>query len=358
METPDTNKSSSSKTIFQLAWNSILRVIRQLRQKYLVFLFFVALSSLAWFFRALSDTYVADLKYPVKYTNLPPNRILSKAPPDKLILRVRSDGYTILSNMLKYKRPLRYNVNAFSLYSLSFDSTSVYTLTQSAKDLLSAELNEKSKNIQILDINPDTLFFNFSRVKKKLVPLAIRIKPAENLFQRQYMFNGKPYAIPDSIEVTGPSSLVDTLSKVFTRIIVLNNLSDTVIKNISLEKVKRLEFREKKVKVVIPVDEFTESELMVSIQHINVPDTLILKTFPKSIKIKYLVTLSNYDKVKSELFSAYVDFNSIDLEVDSKMKIELDSIPPYIHNVKLSQRNVEFLIEKKGAESRNYRRNR
>jgi hypothetical protein len=70
------------------------------------------------------------------------------------------------------------------------------------------------------------------------------------------------------------------------------------------------------------------------------------------------VTLSNYDKVKSELFSAYVDFNSIDLEVDSKMKIELDSIPPYIHNVKLSQRNVEFLIEKKGAESRNHRRNR
>jgi hypothetical protein len=357
LETPDTDKSSSSKTIVQLARTRILGIIRQLRKKYLVFLFFVALSSLAWFFRALSDTYVADLKYPVKYTNLPPNRILSKAPPDKLILRVSSDGYTILSNMLKYKRPLRYNVNAFSLYSLSLDSTSVYTLTHNAKDLLSAELNEKSKNIQILDINPDTLFFNFSRVKKKLVPIAIRIKPTENLFQRQYMFNGNPYAIPDTIEVTGPSSLIDTLSKVYTRIIVLNNLSDTVIKNINLEKIKRLEFREKKVQVVIPVDEFTESELAVSIHYKNVPDTLILKTFPSSIKVKYLVTLSNYDKVKNELFSAYVDFSTIDMETDSKMKIELDSLPPFIYNVKLSQRNVEFLIEKKSAESRNNGRN-
>lgn len=358
METPEQNKSSSSKTIVQLIWNKLLGISRQLRQKYLVFLFFVALSSLAWFIRALSDNYVADLKYPVKYTNLPPNRILSKAPPDKLILRVSSDGYTILSNIIKPKRPLRYNVNAFSLYSLSFDSTSVYTLTNSAKDRLTVELNKKSKNIQILDIDPDTLFFNFSRVKKKSVPLAIRIKPAENLFQRQYMFNGNPFAIPDSIEVTGPSSLVDTLSKVYTRVLVINNLSDTVTKNVNLEKINRLDFREKKVKVVIPVDEFTESDVVVPIKHLNVPDTLILKTFPKSITIKYLVTLSNYDKVNGQLFSAYVDFNSIDMEVDSKMKIVIDSLPSFIHNVKLSQRNVEFLIEKKSVKNRSDRRNR
>ncbi len=346
METPETHKSSSGKTTSPLAWDKFLLLFRQLRQKYLVFLFFLAISFVAWFFRSLSDTYIADIKYPVKYTNLPPNRILSQAPPDRLTLRVRSDGYTILSNMLKYKKPLRYNVNAFSLYSLSFDSTSVYTLTYNANDLLTAELNEKSKNIQILDINPDTLFFNFSRVKKKKVPLVIRIKPTDNLFQRQFIFNGNPYAVPDTIEVTGPSSIVDTLSKVFTRTLVLSNLSDTIVKNVNLEKVNRLEFQTKKVMVVVPVDEFTESEVRIPIHQYNVPDTLTLKTFPNTITVKYLVTLSNFDKVRSELFSASVDFNSINLEVDSKMKIALDSLPPYIHNVKLSQRFVEFLIEK------------
>jgi hypothetical protein len=55
---------------------------------------------------------------------------------------------------------------------------------------------------------------------------------------------------------------------------------------------------------------------------------------------------------------AYINFNSIDLQADNNMKIELDSLPPYIHNVKLSHRNVEFLIEKKSAENRNNRRNR
>lgn len=346
METPETHKSISEKTTSQLAWDKFLGLFRQLRQKYLVFLFFLALSFLAWFFRSLSDTYVADLKYPVKYTNLPPNRILSQAPPDRLTLKVRSDGYTILSNMLKYKKPLRYNVNAFSLYSLSVDSTSVYTLTHNANDLLTAELNEKSKNIQILDINPDTLFFNFSRVKKKKVPVAISIKPTDNLFQRQYMYNGSPYAVPDTIEITGPSSIVDTLSKIYTRTLVLSNLSDTVMKHVNLEKINRLEIHAKKVMVIVPVDEFTESEVRVPIHQLNVPDTLTLKTFPNIITVKYLVTLSNFDKVNDDLFSANVDFNSINLDVDSKMRIVLDSLPSFIHNVKLSQRNVEFLIEK------------
>lgn len=358
METPETNSDSSSRTSLQLFRDRFLGFFHQYWNRILVFLFFVVISSVAWFFRALSDNYIADIKYPVNYTNLPPNRILSKAPPDKLTLRVRSDGYTILSSMLKYKRPLRYNVNAFSLYSLSIDSTSVYTLTENALDPLSDELNKKNKNIQILDIYPDTLFFNFSRVKKKKLPLAIRIKPASNLFQRQYMFNGNPYAIPDTVEVTGPSSVIDTLSMIYTRPLVLSNLSDTVTKMVSLEKINRVEITTKKVKVIVPVDEFTESEVVVKIDHLNVPDSLTLKTFPQSIEVKYLVTLSNFDKVQDELFGAYVDFNSVDLQLDSKMKIELDSLPPYVHNVKLSQRNVEYLIEKKRVESRDNRRNR
>jgi len=346
LETPETNRSMSPKIWVLSLWQRFLGLFRQFRQRHLVFLFFVVLSFLAWFFRSLSDIYIADLKYPVKYTNLPPNRILSKAPPDKLSLKVRSDGYTILSNMLKYKKPLRYNVNAFSLYSLSFDSTSVYVLTSNAKDLLSAELNEKSKNIEILDINPDTLFFNFSRVKKKKIPVAILIKPDENLFQRQYMFNGDPFAIPDSVEVTGPSSIVDTLSLVYTRPMVLGNLSDTVKKSTNLEKINRLEYDIKKVSVIIPVDEFTESQVEVPIHFINVPDTVNLKIFPNTVNIKYLVTLSNFERVHKDDFSAYVDFASIDLNVDSKMRILLDTLPTFIHNEKLSQRYVEFLIEK------------
>ncbi|MBA7517651.1 hypothetical protein ES705_09705 [subsurface metagenome] len=331
---------------------------RLIQQKYLIFLFFLALSILAWFIRALSDTYDADIKYPVKYTNLPPDKVLLQAPTEKLLLRVRSDGYTILSTKLISKPPIDYDVNAFLLFSLSIDSTSVYTLTKYNRERLSLELNKKNKKFEILDISPDTLFFNFSRVKRKKICVKAQLKDMNTMFAQQHMLNGSVYTIPDSIEVTGPSSIVDTLSYMTTKLLHLVNLSDTTEKKVQIQKLSRLTYSLSKVKVVIPVDEFTESEFTIPVTQKNVPDSIILKTFPKTIKVKYLITLSNFDKVSSEMFEPYVDYDEIDIDMNSKIKIKLDSLPPYVHNVNITPRSAEFLIERKNAESWNNGRNR
>jgi hypothetical protein len=110
--------------------------------------------------------------------------------------------------------------------------------------------------------------------------------------------------------------------------------------------------------VVVPVDEFTESVFSVPLVLKNVPDSLVLKTFPKTVKVKYITTLSNYDRITSEMFQPYVDYNDIDIEMNSKITIQLDSIPSFIHNVQLTPRSVEFLIEKRDNEDWNNRRNR
>lgn len=356
-----TENNAFIENLIRRITNTLRKLFSQIRQKYLAFLFFILLSTIAWFLRALSDEYIANIEYPVKYINLPPNRILSQPPPDKLTLQVQSDGYTILSSRFKYKRPLSYNVNAFALYSLSEDSTSVYTLTWYAKDRLSTELNLSNKNIQILDIKPDTLIFNFTRVKKKKVPVTVRLRKTNDLFEKQYMLNGNPFSVPDSVEVTGPSYIIDTLKSVYTEYVQLKNLSDTAVKKAQLEKINKLSCPVKKVKVIVPVDEFTESDFLIPIAPINVPDSLTIKTFPKNVRVKYNVTLSHFDSVSIDQFHAYVDFGLVDENMSSeatKLRIHLDSIPPYVHNLNLSPHYVEFLIEKKNVKTGNNRRNR
>ncbi len=342
-------------------FEKLRKILRQIRQKHLAFLFFIALSSIAWFLRALSDEYIATIEYPVRYINLPPNRILSQPPPDKLTLQVQADGYTILSSRIKYKRPLSYNVNAFALYSLSKDSTSVYTLTWYAKDRLSTELNLSNKNIQILDIDPDTLIFNFTRVKKKKVPVIVQLNETPDLFEKQYMLNGNSYSEPDSVEVTGPSYIIDTLKNIYTQSVTFRNLSDTSMKKVPLEKINKITCPVKKVKVIVPVDEFTESDFTIPIVPVNVPDSLTIKTFPKEVRIKYIVTLSHFNKVDRNKFHAYVDLKSVNPGITSeaaKLHIELDSIPPSVHNLSISPHYVEFLIEKKNVETGSNRGNR
>lgn len=323
-----------------------LQSFRQIRQKHLAFLFFVALAAVMWLLRALSDEYIAEIDYPVKYINLPPNRILSQPPLEKLSLQVQSDGYTILKSRFMPKRPLPYNVNTFALYSLTEDSTSVYTLTRYQRDRLSTELNRINKNIRILDIDPDTLIFNFSRVRRRRVPVVPRLEKTPDLFARQHMLNGKPYTIPDSIEVTGPSYIVDTLQAIYTEPLKLRNLSDTVERKVLLKKVNRTTFPIKKIHTVIPVDEFTESEYSIPIITENVPDSLTLKTFPRTVHVRFLVTLYNYQHVNEQMFHARVNYNSIDSLLTPRLRVELDSLPDFIQNVSINPRNVEFLIEK------------
>jgi hypothetical protein len=326
-------------------------LLKRFRQKHLVFLLFVGLATLAWYMRALSDTYVADIDYPVKYTNLPPNRMLSKEPPNKLKLRVQADGFTILSSRFKFKRPLSYNVNAFALYSLSADSTSVYTLTGYAKDRLSAELSLSGKNIQILDISPDTLIFNFSRLKKKKIPVKVILEDTPNMFEKQYMMNGKPYAVPDTLLVTGPSYIIDTLSHIYTQPFRVKNLSDTIEKKVLLSTINRITLPQKKIKVVVPVDEFTESQFDIPVQLRGVPDSLVVKTFPGTVQVKYIITLSQFNKVTPGQFHAYINYKTIDPELSTKLKVELDSVPTFLHNMSLTPRTVEFLIERKDVKN-------
>ncbi len=313
---------------------------------------------MAWFIRALSDTYDAEIKYPVIYTNLPPNKILSQPPQEKLLLTVHSDGYTILSTKLLPKPSLEYNVNAFSMYSLTMDSTSVYTLTKYARERLSIELNKKKNNIEIIDISPDTLFFNFSRVKKRKIPVLANIVNQNTIFARQHMMNGNIYTIPDSLEITGPASIIDTMRYVPTKPLFLKELTDTAEKKVRIQKHSKLIYPTSKVKVVVPVDEFTESEFTIELEQLNVPDSIVFKTFPKSVKVKYITTLSNFDKISSDMFHAYVNYNDLDIEMSSKISIKLDSVPFYIHNVHITPRSAEFLIERKNAENRNNRRDR
>ncbi len=320
----------------------IYKVFREkYQQKLLIFLFFLFLAFVFWFFRALNERYEAEIFYPVRYTKLPENKILINELPDKLKLRVEATGKKILMHKISLNiKSLRFNVESFSLRESG--SNSFYILTNQVKDFISDDL----EGIKILDIWPDTLSFHFTDVVTKKVKVKVVLPDFKNLLAKQYAINGHIFTLPDSIIVTGPGNILDTLSFVYTKPIILNTLSDSVVKSYSLEKIKQLDFNLYKVKVVIPVDKFTESIFSAPVVTLNVPDTLTLKTFPNIVRITYRVTLSKYDDIDATLFKPFVDFNDIGQTFSSKLKVGLVDTPKYVHAIKINPGSVEFLIEK------------
>ena len=311
------------------------------QQKIVIFFFFVLIAIIFWLIRSLNFEYEADILYPVMYDDFPENKVLVNKLPDRLKLKVKAVGFTILGRKYNYfLKPLKFKVKSYALNT--FGTNSSYILTKTARDALSNEL----ENIKILDISPDTLFFHFNDMITKKAEVRFNIIDYPNIFEKQYMLNGEISSFPDSIIISGPSNIIDTLEFVSTEPITLINLNDTVKKSYLLEKIDQVTFSRKKIKFIIPVDKFTELSYLIPIQHMNVPDTLVLKTFPNSIRITYRITLSFFNKVRPEIFQPFVDYNQLESALNSKLKVFLNEVPEFIHSATLYPSSVEFLIEK------------
>lgn len=331
------------------------------KSRILVYLAFVLLAFVLWFYRALDDTFVANISYPVQYQNLPKNKILLSTPPEKVALRVRGNGYTILSNKLKFKRPLDFNVNSFLLYSQDYDSMSVYILSRYAREELSQDLNSKNTDLEIISIEPDSIFFTFARTKAKKVAIRPNIANTEMLLAEQHILNGTITSKPDSIDIIGPSAIIDTIQYIYTQELTPTALNDTFSKKIALAPIEQINFPIKKVNISIPVDRFTEFGYQIPIKTRNVPDSINMKLFPRSVKISFNIAHSNINKVSKNDFLPYIDYNEIGARTgqqSNRLSIKLDSTPKYVHAVRIYPSGAEYINELNNASSRNNRGNR
>jgi YbbR domain-containing protein len=141
--------------------------------------------------------------------------------------------------------------------------------------------------------------------------------------------------------------VLDTIVQINTEHKQLENITQTLVTTIPLKKHhSQLQYSEKKVKITIPVEQFTEGEVKKELVVKNLPDSIVLRTFPRTIHITYLVGLSNYENVIPELFKVTVDYN--DIEKDSeRIPVKVEKAPDYLKSYSYSPHKVDYIIEKK-----------
>ena len=340
------NSESDNKKARSEYLRKYLRVLFAIRSPFhrnlVTFLFFVLISAIFWLVRSLGEEYETEVSYPVKYTNFPEDKVLIGEMPEKLKLRIRAKGFSILKSKLNLNLiPLRFNVNSFSLNSIGTDT--FYIITETVRDLLSEELDQ----VRIIEISPDTLFFRFTDMVAKKVAVRPVLAIHEKFFQKQYMQNGAISVVPDSIIISGPGNLVRTMSYVNTEPVSFTNLDDTVEVQCNLEKDGKLTFSEYKVRLVIPVDRFTEVEENLAVVPVNVPDSLTMIAIPGQVKITYKICLGNYKKVQANPLAPRIDYNQITNNQYSRLPVFLSDTPRYISNVRINPNETEFLITRR-----------
>lgn len=312
-------------------------------QRILVFGFFLLLSTVFWFLNELNQEASTSLVFPVRYSNLPRDKVLVNELPARLELQVRAPGYTLLRYLLTSRRaPVTLNMESLNIRVIAgTEPPTFYLLTQFTRESLNRQL---LSDATITGIKPDTLFFTFDEIARKKVP----VEPSLELwFTRQYQLSGPYECEPDSIIVSGPNAIIDTIRAVRTRWQKFDRLSQTMEKSIILEEIPAISFSHKRVLVRIPVEQFTEASLEIPISTENVPDSLSLKLFPQKVTLNYMVSLSNFPRVHPGLFRAEVFYPSQGNILPETLPVELSSIPDYLRSVRLHPARVEYIIEKK-----------
>jgi hypothetical protein len=301
----------------------------------------MGIALLFWIFIKLSQEYSATKT--IQFSVLiPENKTLVSLPPDDMKIEMRGSGWDLLYDFfLAAQVELEYNLN---------DQIS---LSRSRNQLLSDIRNQLySKGLEIRSLNYEGVQFQLDDKITKSVPVRLQ---ADLKYAPGYQPEQIPTLEPDSVQISGPASLVDSLAFWRTDSVFFSDLSVDVDKQISLQKSQpSILIRPANVNLRVEVEQYTENTLFVPLQIVNAPDS-ILRIFPKNVSVNYIVGLSAFNNVFAEDFTILADFSNVDInnKNNNEVPVRLTKQPKSVRNVSINPKIARFFILKDSLNTEN-----
>ncbi len=304
----------------------------------IVFLVCLAISVLMWLFIELMKDYSDEIKYNVTYINVPKDLILTDTGDSVISIVMNAQGFELLAAKYAQKQSgLTIDLSSLKI-RLNGDSYTAYLPSTRIIDQLGTQIRFKK---EISYIKPDTLFFGFSKIYSKVVPVKLNFK---------YTLNGQ-YDVTDSITfkpryvtVSSIKSIIDTLSFVATQKISLAGLDSSVNMKVALNKGFRanlIRYSNDSVSIKLRVEKVTEARYTIPVSIIG--DKQNLKIFPDKVEIICRIPLTQYSHIEASDFLAQVEYLPSSV-YEKRLHVKLVKTPDKATVLKIIPSEVEFII--------------
>jgi YbbR domain-containing protein len=198
-----------------------------------------------------------------------------------------------------------------------------------------------SNEITINSIQPEIFYVKLDSLKTKLVPLKTDL---ELSFKPQFNLKEPVILIPEQIEITGPAEILDTIFLLNTEKRAINKLDADIEITLTIVHPENTTIKPVNCIAKIPVEKFTEKEILIPIQIKNKPENTNIKLFPAEIKLTVLVGLSEFEKIDASKFEVFIDYKIIDTE-NINLEFTVQSTLQNIQILRTTPASVEYLIE-------------
>lgn len=299
------------------------------------FLFFLFFAVIIWIFVQFSKQYNEIINIPVEYVNVPPDKLITDENPNNLKLRMEENGFRIAWKSL-FPPTLYIDISK----TVQANGDLLYIIDDNRRDIVS-QLNIDFEDSRFVK---EVVTIHFQQKAEKKLPVNSRI---EVEYAAGYSASEALQLTPDSVKVSGPDALLDTISALQTVKLKLkkvkNNISGTV--RIDTSAYQGLTLYTNRVKYSAEVEKFTEGSVTVPIELINAPEGLDVVIFPKETLLFYQVNLKDYSKITASDFRVVADFS----EVRENQNFLIASVvkqPDFTTNLRLNEKKIQFIIKK------------
>lgn len=305
------------------------------RNRISLFLVCLLLAVVAWMFFALSNRYFYQVKTLTRFVNLPESKAFHPLQSDTIRLQVEGTGWQLLFSRLRIS-PLSVDIDLNELRKSTFVALSAQV----------SKINGQLASTQrVVNVQPDTLFFNFSANTVKKIP--VRLK--QNIqFRGQYGISDTAQISPAYVTITGPGKELANITSWETEPLNMKDVSSNINMRVRLKRpaMANITIHPSTVDLKIAIDEFTEKTIEVPVKIRNNKEYRNVKLLPERIKVTLMTALSNYSQVDRSSFDLFVDLDNWKEKGYTQLPVRIIRLPAFSKLVKIEPQTIDFIIEK------------
>ncbi|MGL4993481.1 MAG: hypothetical protein ACRC6R_05045 [Bacteroidales bacterium] len=305
---------------------------KRINNEVLTFSFFILLASLFWSLQVMRDEVSFTYHIPIYVVDQPENIIITSELP-MIEVKLKDKGAQLLN---LWKRSMTIDVPFNPKYK---EQSRLLLTTEELNNFIQRKLPTTT---QIVSISPNFVSLYYSIGSSKQIPVEVIARMS---IANQQILSGKIKSNPSFVTAIAPTHILDRIHTAFTDTIQAGVLSQTTDFSINIKSVEGVRFIPDKIDVTIPVETFTEKDLIVPIECIGLPSNKAVKTFPSKVNISCFVALSKYKSVSEDMFSVVIKYEDIIKGNNGKAKVELVKAPDFVTNSHLSIDSVEVILE-------------
>lgn len=291
----------------------------------------VIFSIIIWGSISLSSDYFAVIEVPLKIINIPKGFSSGSVMPDKILLKVKSKGWKLIS--MNVASPSEFVVPMSVDSGLKFINLNNYL----------SENNWLSEGMQVMDIIPDTISFYIESITTKKLPIEANL----NLnFKTGYGLASEIKFIPDSIMVSGPKSILKKMKSILTERKTYNNLSEKIVERIEVKKLRGFSYSADNLLMSLDVQAIIDKSFEeIPVKVLNVPPDREVVLIPNSITVSVLGGIEVLGKLSEYDFSASIEYSEVVVDSTGTVAPEID-FPDNTQLIYIKPERLRYVITK------------